>query len=210
MVCESPTAVIACGAPEAWECCWWHRHRHRQRRRCIPPRCVLLPAAAACRCGWDSHPLRCAVQAHRCPAWQHLLASGTEMLGSARSTAALGRWLALPPPPFSRRCHASGPVCSPLPAVGQRANFLHKQSFIAAFKQVFDLDTDIDVVKHHGRWGHHSGKRKPSASPAQSLTVPKPPKACSQPKLGATAWPSAAQRCPAEELSSRVAHCLLY
>jgi hypothetical protein len=102
-------------------------------------------------------------------------------------------------------------LCAPpLPAVGQRANFLHKQSFIAAFKQVFDLDTDIDVVKHHGRWGHHSGKRKPSASPAQSLTVPKPPKACSQPKLGATAWPSAAQRCPAEELSSRVAHCLLY
>lgn len=35
-------------------------------------------------------------------------------------------------------------------SVGQRANFLHKQSFIAAFKQVFNLDTNIDVVKHHG------------------------------------------------------------
>ncbi|EFN54995.1 hypothetical protein CHLNCDRAFT_134806 [Chlorella variabilis] len=35
-------------------------------------------------------------------------------------------------------------------SVGQRANFLHKQAFSAAFKQVFELDTHIDVVKHHG------------------------------------------------------------
>ncbi|KAL4452286.1 hypothetical protein ABPG75_007948 [Micractinium tetrahymenae] len=35
-------------------------------------------------------------------------------------------------------------------SVGQRANFLHKQAFTAAFKQVFDLDTNIDVIKHHG------------------------------------------------------------
>ncbi|PSC72331.1 haloacid dehalogenase [Micractinium conductrix] len=35
-------------------------------------------------------------------------------------------------------------------SVGQRANFLHKQAFTAAFKKVFDLDTHIDVVKHHG------------------------------------------------------------
>lgn len=36
-------------------------------------------------------------------------------------------------------------------SVGQRANFLHKQAFTAAFAKVFDIDTNIDVVKHHGR-----------------------------------------------------------
>ena len=41
----------------------------------------------------------------------------------------------------------SGSLCI---AVGARANYLHKQSFIAAFKNVFGIDTDIDVVKHHG------------------------------------------------------------
>ena len=35
-------------------------------------------------------------------------------------------------------------------AVGVRANKLHKDAFAHAMRVVFDLDTNIDVIKHHG------------------------------------------------------------
>lgn len=35
-------------------------------------------------------------------------------------------------------------------SVGENANRLHKEAFAAAFREVFDLDTTIDVVPHHG------------------------------------------------------------
>lgn len=35
-------------------------------------------------------------------------------------------------------------------SVGEHANKLHKDAFAAAFKAVFDLDTNVDVIKHHG------------------------------------------------------------
>ncbi|PRW57041.1 haloacid dehalogenase [Chlorella sorokiniana] len=35
-------------------------------------------------------------------------------------------------------------------SVGPKSNYLHKAAFTAAFKEVFGLDTHIDVVKHHG------------------------------------------------------------
>jgi phosphoglycolate phosphatase len=35
-------------------------------------------------------------------------------------------------------------------SVGTTANKLHKEAFAAAFRQVFDIDTTIDVVPHHG------------------------------------------------------------
>jgi phosphoglycolate phosphatase len=35
-------------------------------------------------------------------------------------------------------------------SVGPTANKLHKEAFAAAFRQVFDIDTTIDVVPHHG------------------------------------------------------------
>eukprot|EP00887_Chlorella_sp_A99_P007702 scaffold20.g7702.t1 len=35
-------------------------------------------------------------------------------------------------------------------SVGHNANKLHKEAFAAAFKQVFGIDTSIDVVQHHG------------------------------------------------------------
>lgn len=35
-------------------------------------------------------------------------------------------------------------------SVGQDANKLHKEAFSAALKEIFDLDTTIDVVPHHG------------------------------------------------------------
>ena len=35
-------------------------------------------------------------------------------------------------------------------SVGDHANRLHKEAFTAAFKQVFNLDTSIDVIQHHG------------------------------------------------------------
>lgn len=35
-------------------------------------------------------------------------------------------------------------------SVGHDANKLHKEAFSAAFKEVFDIDTTIDVVPHHG------------------------------------------------------------
>lgn len=33
---------------------------------------------------------------------------------------------------------------------GAGANKLHKRAFSAAFKDVFDIDTDIDIIQHHG------------------------------------------------------------
>lgn len=33
---------------------------------------------------------------------------------------------------------------------GEQANHLHREAFSAAFKQVFGLDTTIDVIPHHG------------------------------------------------------------
>ena len=35
-------------------------------------------------------------------------------------------------------------------SVGDHANKLHKQAFIHGFSEAFGLDTNIDVVKHHG------------------------------------------------------------
>lgn len=35
-------------------------------------------------------------------------------------------------------------------SVGENANRLHKEAFVAAFAEVFKLDTTIDVVPHHG------------------------------------------------------------
>jgi phosphoglycolate phosphatase len=35
-------------------------------------------------------------------------------------------------------------------SVGKESNALHKEAFQAAFKDVFGIDTHIDVVKHHG------------------------------------------------------------
>ena len=35
-------------------------------------------------------------------------------------------------------------------SVGENANKLHKRAFSHGFKKVFGLDTDIEVVKHHG------------------------------------------------------------
>lgn len=35
-------------------------------------------------------------------------------------------------------------------SVGNNANRLHREAFSAAFKEVFGLDTHIDVVHHHG------------------------------------------------------------
>lgn len=35
-------------------------------------------------------------------------------------------------------------------SVGQESNVLHKEAFAVAMRQVFDVDTHIDVVKHHG------------------------------------------------------------
>ncbi len=35
-------------------------------------------------------------------------------------------------------------------SLGHDANKLHKEAFSEAFKQVFDLDTNIDVIEHHG------------------------------------------------------------
>lgn len=35
-------------------------------------------------------------------------------------------------------------------SVGPTANKLHKEAFAAAFRQLFDIDTTIDVVPHHG------------------------------------------------------------
>lgn len=35
-------------------------------------------------------------------------------------------------------------------SVGNDANKLHKEAFSAAFKEVFDLNTTIDVIPHHG------------------------------------------------------------
>jgi hypothetical protein len=35
-------------------------------------------------------------------------------------------------------------------AVGKDANRLHKDAFTAAFKVVFSIDTDIDILDHHG------------------------------------------------------------
>lgn len=35
-------------------------------------------------------------------------------------------------------------------SIGKEANKLHKECFTAGFKEVFVLDTNIDVVEHHG------------------------------------------------------------
>lgn len=35
-------------------------------------------------------------------------------------------------------------------SIGKEANRLHKECFTAGFKDVFGLDTNIDVVEHHG------------------------------------------------------------
>jgi len=35
-------------------------------------------------------------------------------------------------------------------SVGPTANKLHKEAFAAAFRQVFDIETTIDVIPHHG------------------------------------------------------------
>eukprot|EP00892_Ulva_mutabilis_P003181 jgi/Ulvmu1/12864/UM098_0049.1 len=35
-------------------------------------------------------------------------------------------------------------------SVGTESNKLHKEAFAEAFKQIFDIDTHIDVIKHHG------------------------------------------------------------
>lgn len=35
-------------------------------------------------------------------------------------------------------------------SIGARANQLHREAFTAAFKQVFGIDTTIDVIPHHG------------------------------------------------------------
>ena len=35
-------------------------------------------------------------------------------------------------------------------SVGTDSNTLHKEAFTEAFKQVFDIDTHIDIIKHHG------------------------------------------------------------
>ncbi|GAB4819077.1 hypothetical protein N2152v2_006123 [Parachlorella kessleri] len=35
-------------------------------------------------------------------------------------------------------------------SVGEHANRLHKEAFTAAFKQVFNFNTSIDVIQHHG------------------------------------------------------------
>jgi hypothetical protein len=38
-------------------------------------------------------------------------------------------------------------------SVGKEANRLHKECFTAGFKEVYGLDTNIDVVEHHGSTG---------------------------------------------------------
>lgn len=35
-------------------------------------------------------------------------------------------------------------------SVGEKANWLHREAFTHAFKQVCNLDTAIEVIKHHG------------------------------------------------------------
>jgi len=35
-------------------------------------------------------------------------------------------------------------------SIGKDANRLHKECFSVGFKEVFGLDTNIDVVEHHG------------------------------------------------------------
>lgn len=35
-------------------------------------------------------------------------------------------------------------------SVGDKANSLHKESFSVAFREVFGIDTHIDVLQHHG------------------------------------------------------------
>lgn len=35
-------------------------------------------------------------------------------------------------------------------SVGEDSNKLHKEAFTEAFKQVFEIDTHIDVIQHHG------------------------------------------------------------
>lgn len=35
-------------------------------------------------------------------------------------------------------------------STGKNANQLHRDAFASAFKQVFGLDTTIDVIPHHG------------------------------------------------------------
>lgn len=35
-------------------------------------------------------------------------------------------------------------------SVGADSNMLHKEAFSEAFKKVFDIDTHIDIIKHHG------------------------------------------------------------
>ena len=38
-------------------------------------------------------------------------------------------------------------------ATSQKANFLHKMAFAHGLRQCFDLDTNVDVIKHHGMTG---------------------------------------------------------
>lgn len=35
-------------------------------------------------------------------------------------------------------------------SVGDQSNKIHKTAFAAAFREVFGIDTHIDIVKHHG------------------------------------------------------------
>lgn len=35
-------------------------------------------------------------------------------------------------------------------STGATSNFLHKAAFTYGFQRVFDIDTHIDVIKHHG------------------------------------------------------------
>jgi phosphoglycolate phosphatase len=35
-------------------------------------------------------------------------------------------------------------------STGEQSNKLHKLAFAHAFKEIFDIDTNIDVIKHHG------------------------------------------------------------
>ena len=38
-------------------------------------------------------------------------------------------------------------------STSKKSNFLHKQAFAHGLRVCFDLDTNVDVIKHHGMTG---------------------------------------------------------
>lgn len=55
----------------------------------------------------------------------------------------------------SLRTHTSNSCCADVDGtlirtVGDNANKLHKLAFMQAWKEVYGLDTNLDVIQHHG------------------------------------------------------------